>query len=183
MVLPEPDMLGDVLDVLAVVSVLIEPEALVEGLDDVEVDGLPELVVDVLEDGLADDVVDVLDVEDGLELEVDVDGLPNVEEDVLEDGLVVVELLDVPRADDLLIVRTEEQSSRLAPAEADALPTPLTLPETLALGAVWRQVMLTLSPLFRSLRLAAAFESTVRVRLLAAPDVEAAGFSVIVRAL
>ena len=41
----------------------------------------------------------------------------------------------------------------------------------------------TWSPLFRSLREAAAFESTVSVRLLAAPEVDWAGFRVMVRAL
>jgi hypothetical protein len=112
-------------------------------------------------------------------------GLPTdelVEDDGLE--LEIAELLGVSRlATDLLIDTTCAQSSRPSEAEADALPTPLTLPDTLADGDdVARQVTLTLSPLFRSLRSAAAFESTLSVRLLA-PVMAGDGFRVMVRAV
>ena len=53
------------------------------------------------------------------------------------------ELLVVPMADVLLIVTIEEQSSRFADIWADALPMPPALPETLAEGEAWRQVMRT----------------------------------------
>lgn len=154
-------------------------------------DMLPDVVelvvLLVLLDGLVEDVV----VDGLVEVVADDDGLPKVEEDVLDDGLVdvdvdglvVVEELDVPRAVVLLIVRIDEQSSRFADTVADALPTPLALPDTLADGDVWRQVTRTWSPLFKSLRTAAALASTVSVRLLAAPVVAWAGFRVMVRAL
>jgi hypothetical protein len=114
------------------------------------------------------------------------DGLENVEELVEDDGLVLLvieELLEVSRlADCLLIVTTWAQSSRSTEAAADALPMPLALPETLAAGDVARQVMLTLSPLFKSLSDAAALASTLSVRLLA-PVVAGEAFRVMVRAV
>lgn len=112
------------------------------------------------------------------------DGLENVEELVEDDGLVldIEELLDDSIAADLLIVTTWAQSSRSTEAAADALPMPLALPETLAAGDVARQVMLTLSPLFKSLSDAAALASTLSVRLLA-PVVAGEALRVMVRAV
>src|SRR5688572_1074393 len=112
----------------------------------------------------------------------EVDGLVDVDEELL-DGLVDIELEESMLAVVLLIVRIEEQVSRSAEALTEALPMPLALPDTLADGDASRQVIRTLSPLFRSLRLAAALESTLSVRLLAAPVVPAEGRRVTVRAL
>jgi hypothetical protein len=144
-----------------------------------EVDDVVLLVVLLV---LLDGLVDEVEVDGLVEVDVDMDGL--VEVDVEVDGLLRVdELLVVLVAVVLLMVTIEEQSSRFAPIEADALPTPLTLPETPAEGEALLQVMRTWSPLLRSLRTAAALESTVSVRLLDAPAVAAAGFRVMVRAL
>jgi hypothetical protein len=102
--------------------------------------------------------------------------------DPLGPSVVLLELLS-KLAFVLLIERTDEHLSRSMEARADALPTPLTLPETLAAGDEDSlQVTRTLSPLLMSFREASAFASTLSVRGLAAPEVASAGFKVIVRA-
>lgn len=135
--------------------------------------------------GDVDDVVLVDDVPLAVvSVVIEPPGLPAVD-DVDDDGLVLdmAPLLEVSRlAVDLLMVTIWAQSSRSRLADADALPTPLTLPETLADGADARQVMLTLSPLLRFLREAAAAASTLSVRLVA-PVVAGDAFKVTVRAV